>query len=337
MPAPNADFFIARLGQALTTVPAEVFEFATKPDFNLPAHSPIGGIFFKQLGFSITFCPREFYHGKIDTTNDAPIITNIQIYSGAPEFNHQAYTGTLPLGISFRQNRESLWKTLGASSWAFPFVEPLTLERWDFADYWLLVAYADDMASIKMIQIGLHAQKAAATVLPKIMQPDIATLQSWFGQPWQQISAMPLLQDCDFSDLAHIDKDDQDSHEVSALETHGLELYFRPSLASGEDFYVFTGARYLRKGLHFSSGFDGALPKGLLFSDTLTTLLHKVGSYPVTGSANILSGYYVWQLPEYLLQVGFSVMEQRINRIRVAAHPYYSQDFVTSPLLRHPA
>jgi len=49
----------------------------------------------------------------------------------------------------------------------------------------------------------------------------------------------------------------------------------------------------------------------LTFDDTPEAAVKKVGAFPVTGSADELDGYYVWNLPEYLLHVAFSVMEQR--------------------------
>ncbi len=76
------------------------------------------------------------------------------------------------------------------------------------------------------------------------------------------------------------------------------------------------------KKVYFSVGFDGELPQGLQFSDRPEDVVRKVGSYPVTGKADVLTGYFVWKLPEFMLHVGFSVVEQRVNRIRVAAHPY---------------
>lgn len=192
------------------------------------------------------------------------------------------------------------------------------------------------MSAIRMIQIGLKHKKSKPSVLPKIEQPDIQTLQSLFEHRWEEVVKHPSFADADFSSVANAAADDRSSHEVDELKTRGIELYFRPSQKQGESHYIFSGARYIHKGLFFSAGFDGELPKGLSFEDTPELAAKKVGAFPVTGAADELTGYYVWKLPEYLLHVGFSVMEQRVYRIRVAAHPYYSAELFASPLLEAP-
>jgi len=74
----------------------------------------------------------------------------------------------------------------------------------------------------------------------------------------------------------------------------------------------------------------------LRFEDTPDIAVKKIGSFPVTGNADELTGYYVWRLPEYLLHVGYSVLEQRVNRIYIASHPYYASELLESPLLQSP-
>ena len=334
---PTADLFIQHLGKALDSVDKAVFAHAYEPDVSLPDHSPIGGIFFKKLGFSITFCPPDFYHCNAMLANQPAILTNVQMYSGDEAYDHARYPQALPHGIAFTDNREALLAKLGPAKWTFPFVAPFKLERWDFPDHWLNVEYAADGKSLRMIQIGLQPKPPVASVLPKILQPNIATLQKLFELPWQQVSQQPSLLAADFSDLKAAPAGDEEFHEVDELKTLGVELYFRPTAKANESGHILTGARYIRKGVYFSVGFDGELPKGLQFSDRPEDLVRKVGSYPVTGKADVLTGYFVWKLPEYMLHVGFSVMEQRVNRIRVAAHPYYSEELLQSPRLVSPA
>ncbi len=334
---PTTDLFIQHLGKPLDSVDKAVFAHAYAPDFSLPDHSPIGGIFFKKLGFSITFCPPDFYHCNPMLANQPAILTNVQMYSGDEDYDHARYPHALPHGIAFTDNRDALLAKLGPAKWSFPFVAPFKLERWDFADHWLNVEYAANGTGLRMIQIGLQPNAPVISVLPKILQPDISTLQQLFEQPWQQVAQHPSLQGADFSDLKAAPAGDPGSHEVDELKTLGVELYFRPSAKANETGHILTGARYIRKGVYFSVGFDGELPQGLQFSDRPEDVLRKVGSYPVTGKADVLTGYFVWKLPEYMLHVGFSVMEQRVNRIRVAAHPYYSAEILESPKLAAPA
>jgi hypothetical protein len=334
---PTADLFLHHLGKPVESIEAAVFRYAHKPNFELPEHSPIGGIFFKRLGLSITFCPPDFYHADAAQTGAPAIITNVQMYSGDDYYDHARYASSLPHALSFADSREDLQQKLGNSKWTFPFVAPFKLERWDFPGHWLLVSYTEDMSALRMIEVGLRPGPPIPSVLPKIEQPDIHTLQSLLELRWNEVAMHPSLQDADFSALAGAAPDDENPHEVDELLTRGIELYFRRSQKNDESFFILSGARYIRKGLYSSAGFDGALPKGLLFSDTPETVVGKVGSYPVTGKADELTGYYVWKLPEYMLHVGFSVMEQRVNRIRVAAHPYYAVELLESPLLKTPS
>lgn len=331
----TANFFLNHLGKSLESIDPEVFKYAHKPDFSLPEHSPIGGIFFTKQGFSITFCSPEFYHVDARLTLAPAIITNVQFYSGDPLYGQSRCESPLPHGIAFTDGRSALLEKFGPSPWRFPFVEPIKLERWDFPDHWLLVRYTDNMNGLRQIQIGLKPKKQSPTVLPKIEQPDIHVLQSMFEHRWEEVAAHPDLADADFSEVASAS--DGSHHEVDELKTRGVEFYFRQSKKKDESFYILSGARYIRKGLFFSTGFDGDLPQGLQFCDTPEVAIKKVGVYPVTGNADELGGYYVWRLPEYMLHVQYSVMEQRINRIYVAAHPYYAAELLESPLLEMPA
>ncbi|QBE61739.1 hypothetical protein [Pseudoduganella lutea] len=333
---PSANLLLSHLGLPLETLDQSVFAYADSPDFELPDHSPIGGAFFKDHGLSITFCAPDFYHVNDALTNHPAIITNVQFYSGESYYNHARYEGELPFGLSFDDDRAAVIDKLGQGAWRFPLVAPFKLERFDLPDRWILVKYADDGSGISMIQIGLKPKKSDATVLPKILQPDIHALQSMLTRSWDIVSEDDRFEGIDLSGFCEPAAEEDCPDEIDALPTHGVELYFRQSKETIDAKSVLSGARYIRKGLNWSSGFDGDLPMGIGFDDTPEQFLAKVGCYPVTGKANVLTGYYVWRLPEHLLHIGYSVMEQRINRIYIAAHSYYSPSLLESPLLELP-
>lgn len=335
--APDAHVFLSHLGKPLETVDGAVFAFADHPDFELPEHSPIGGIFFKKLGFSITFCPPDFYHMNVMLANDLPIITNVQFYSGDEQYHHSRYAHPLPFGLTFDDDRAAVLARLGEPAWQYPFVAPFELERFDLLDRWIVIRYADNMSRISAIQIGLKAKKPKASVLPKIEQPDITTLQSLLESEWTQVAQHPAFEDIDLSEFAEVSPGESCPHEVDAVATHGVELYFRQSNTTDEPCSVLTGGRYIRQGLWGSVGFDGALPKGIRFEDGPEMLVKKVGSYPQAGTADFLSGYFVWRLPEYVLHVNFSVMEQRINRVQISVPAYFAPAILASPALTPPA
>ena len=328
--------FLSHLGLPLETIDKSVFSHADSPDFSLPDHSPLGAVLFKKLGFSLTFCPPDFYHMDEALANHPPIISNIQIYSGDSEYQHARYAGALPFGLAFENDRRTVIDKLGQPAWQYPFAGPIQLARFDFPGRWILVKYADGIDRISMIEVGLKPRKPRASVLPKIEQPDIHTLHSCFEKEWTEVSRYPGFAEIDLSELAGLPPGEECSNEVDALQTHGVELYFRQSKKTREPASVLTGARYIRRGVYWSRGFDGTLPKDIRFEDTPEVFLKKVGSYPVTGKADVLTGYFIWHLPEYLLQIGFSVMEQRINRVYIAAHSYYSESLLESPKLELP-
>lgn len=337
IPPPTADFFIAHLGSPLDSIDPSVFQYAYRPSFELPEHSPIGGVFFERLGFSITMCPPDFYHGDHSLKSASAIVTNVQIYSGDEHFNHDRYTGQLPHGICFEDTHESLIQKLGPSAWTFPFVPPFTLERWDFEEYWIVVVYAKSMASIRMLQVGLKRAAVQSKAPISVLQPDIDTLQELFLKRWTDVAQHPNMQGIDFSSLNHVTETETESHRLDELRTHGVELYFHASQeAASKDERILSSARYFRKGIHFSIGFDGKMPYGLTFATPLELLASAVGSYPLAGQADTLTGHYAWKLPENLLLVSFSVMEQWISRIRVALPPYYEAAYLEKPRLRSP-
>ncbi|MCE3605760.1 hypothetical protein LXA47_19430 [Massilia sp. P8910] len=331
---PDAHLFLSHLGKPLNTIDPLIFSHADDPDFTVPDHSPLGAILFRSLGFSLSFCPPDFYHMNDALAGQHPIITNVQLYSGDENFGHTRYCRALPLDLDFDDNREAVLRKLGPSAWRFPFVPPFTLERWDLSDRWILVAYSENLKGISTIQVGLSQNKPKATVLPKILQPDMRCVQAMFGRSAQAVASEPCFQGIDFSEVPNGPMCD-DSFEIDALPTNGVEIYF--DAAHDRDANVLSGIRYIRKGIYWSSGFEGELPKGIRFEDRPETIVAKVGEYPVTGVANCLSGYYLWNLPEFLLQISFSTMEQRINRIFVAMHPYYPPALLESPMLGQPS
>lgn len=334
--APTAALFLAHLGKPLADIDPAVFAYATLPDFTLPDHSPIGTVFFEKLGFSVTFCPPEFYHRDDRLENHPPIISNVQICSGEWEAMERCQD-PLPFGLRFEDDRARVVALLGPSAWQFPFVAPFKLERWDLEGRWLLVEYAEDMSRIIQIRVGLMPKKPRPSVVPGNLQPDIDCLHSLFGHDYMAVARHPGMTGVAWPDSLDGPIRSECSREVNALATHGLELYFRTSNDPAQHANVLSGARYIRKGVYWSAGFDGALPMGLRFEDTPETVVAKVGSYPVSGNATSFVGYYCWRLPDYLLHVGFTVMERRVNRIYVAAHGYYAQELLDSPLLAHPA
>lgn len=336
-PAPDASILLEHLGQAIESLDPSILAQADDPNYTLPDHSPIGGVFFTRYGISLTICPPDFYHVNDRLTGMPPILTNVQLYAGDQEYSHDRYTGPLPFGLAFEDDHAAVVAKLGEPSWRFPLVSPVRLARFDLIDRWLLVVYGTGPTPISMFQIGLKPKRGPATVLPKILQPDIRALESMLTQPWRTVAAHPDFAGTELTEFLDTPGNEDCPHEVDALPTHGLELYFRPSRTLPDAAPVLSGARYIRKGVHQSVGFDGELPCGLRFSDTLETAFARIGSWPVTGRADALSGYYIWRLPDYLLQVGFSVMEQRINRIYLSAHGYYSQSLLDSPLLEQPA
>ncbi|MHA6863332.1 hypothetical protein [Ralstonia pseudosolanacearum] len=334
---PTADLFIAHLGRSYEDLDKSVWQYARNPDFDLPEHSPIGGVFFERYGFSITICPPDFYHGDDSLKFSPAVITNVQLYSGDEYYNHERYPGALPHGLDFDDNRDTLLRKLGPSAWTFPFVPSLTLERWDFDNHWIVVVYAKQMASIRMMQVGLKRNPPRPSVLPKVLEPDIHTLQSLFRREWPDVASQPSMHGIDFSPLKEAASHDDSSIRLDELPTRGVELYFHPSQEeSTHGKRILSGARYFRRGVHSSVGFDGAMPCGLTFSTPLEDLVSKVGSYPLAGQADSLTGHYAWKLPDFLLHVSFSVMEQWITRIRIAVPPYYVASYLEKPRLRVP-
>ena len=335
-PPPTADLFIEHLGRPYADIDKSIWKYARNPDFELPEHSPIGGVFFERYGFSITICPPDFYHGDDSLKSSPAVITNVQLYSGDEYYNHERYPGALPHGLDFDDNRDTLLRKLGPSAWTFPFVPSLTLERWDFDNHWIVVVYAKQMASIRMMQVGLKRNLPRPSVLPKVLEPNIQALQSLFKKQWAEVSRDPRFEGVDFSPLSDDSADDDRSIRLDELSTRGVELYFhRSKEETTEGKRILSGARYFRKGIHSSVGFDGEMPCGLTFATPLESLVSKVGSYPFAGQADTLTGHYVWKLPDFLLHVSFSVMEQWISRIRIALPSYYNES-LERPRLRAP-
>ena len=225
---------------------------------------------------------------------------------------------------------------LGNPAWQFPFVEPFNLQRFDLLDRWIVVQYAADTSKLTAIQVGLKPRKPKKSVLPGILQPDVQAITAQFLHEWPDVAADPAFTGVDFSEFGSAAPTGDCPHELDALATHGVELYFRKSEATEQLYGVLTSARYIRRGLYWSSGFDGKLPHDIRFEDKPEALIDRVGRYPEAGKADFLTGYYVWRMQEYVLQVGFSVMEQRVNRIYICENTYCVPDLFQTSILRLP-
>lgn len=296
---------------------------------------------FKELGLRFVFGDEAFYRGSSETLHHkALVLTNLLYYSGDDYYNHDRFDGPLPYELTWVDTREQVWKKLGAPNWQFAQAnENAVVERWDFSldtdqAHWVLVFYVEDEQSIKLIQLGWAPQRVQPepTLVDKRKPPlRFEALAPLLHKPWnapavhQQLAALPI--------QAAIDECGKDCAEVDAVIEDGIELYFDEANmqdrkdADGEVFR-FTGLRFFRYGDSGSRGFKGQLPSGLKFADRPEQVIAKVGVPPTAGDADEFSGYYVWNLPDYLLHVMFSVQEQRVDRVTVIAHGYYEPDLL---------
>ena len=329
--APEMKDALAALGVALPREP----EY---PD----RHQYFDYLSLEDKGIRLVFGDEAFYRANGRPFLLIPLVlTSVCFYGGDEYYHHARFTGALPHGLVWEDSRQNAWKKLGQPQWQYKqSVPPMVVDRWDFKgeddkNYWLLVFYSENESAIRHLQLGwAPAPQPARETVGNTSKETItfAAIAPLLHKPWNTPTVRERF--AAFAVEKAISECDEGCAEVDAVVHDGIELYFDPpsekDAKDGEgNVYRFSGLRMFRFGDSGSKGYKGTLPNGLVFADKPEVVIAKVGSAPVASELDEFSGYFVWNLPDYLLHVMFSVQEQRIDRVTVIAHGYYEEDLLT--------
>jgi hypothetical protein len=225
-----------------------------------------------------------------------------QVYFYGEHQGVDPFTGELPYGLELadpaKAARDKVTAVVG---------EPPRLHRravWDFEGKRIVLQHVPQRDQLDSLLVKLPLKDwPPPDPAPKI--PTVEQMLALFGQPWyappMRALFFPLGLDQAGRDIA--------IHRNADLRENGLQLYFfrdqtrdddNPLKDKGAGFSAFKlyGPRY-----QDARGWTGKLPHGLSFKDALPDLVRKMGRKPDSAQDNDLSGFALWNLPDYTLHV----------------------------------
>jgi hypothetical protein len=108
-------------------------------------------------------------------------------------------------------------------------------------------------------------------------------------------------------------------------DAYGFDLGFRRSSSverwteAGVRGLAFAEITFFRERMLDARGWAGELPLGVRFDDSPDMLLAKVPAPPDDRFDAEFTGWMLWHLPQYSLQIHYSSMENFVLRVRIMA------------------
>jgi hypothetical protein len=224
-----------------------------------------------------------------------------QVYFYSRVDDIQTYTGDLPHGLSFLDNRNAARAKLTAFEHTR---HSYRTDTWDTGTYRLNVTYKeggqgiDRLACLQLeapiprqTEVAWPALSAVIAALDKeIDAPEFVSL--WNGALNRKLILEAL-----------------NDGEVDLTQTYGATL----DQVGG----VLSSITLHRNRDSESAGWGGELPLGLNFEDSPEILFAKIKQQPVQQSDSALTGHGVWHFPNYTLHVLYSNFFNQLLRIKL--------------------
>lgn len=264
-------------------------------------------VLIRRKGIELGFSDSEYQHAadRFRWGHGTLLLTQAYFYAGFDDI--RPFTGILPYGLAFADNRAIARSKLGVFERSR---HSYLNDTWDVDGYRLSVTYTETGASIDRM-----ACRVLATSIPRtrhVVFPDLKAITHAFGATLKS----PEFQKLWAGTLT--DEDDESAHEdgeMDLLETYGATLAFAPSSVGP----VFRSIVLHRNRDMESVGWGGGLPNDLDFEDSPEILFKKIASQPVQQSDSALTGHAVWHFDDYTLHVLYSNLDNRLLRVKLIA------------------
>lgn len=256
-----------------------------------------------ELGFTDSAyqsaAPRSRWgHGEL-------ILTQAYFYTGFDDI--QPFTGELPYGLLFSDNRETVRRKLTKFD---ATRHSHVTDTWDVEGYRLRIQYvAGAKEGIDRIACRVMAQPLQPKYKPQ--WPTLQQITDAFGA---------RLDAPEFTGLwgnylgAHQKKEAREDGEIDFKEIFGATLALAEDNATAP---VFRSITLHRNRDSESVGWGGSLPANLDFEDSPETLFSKIKQSAVQQADSALTGHAVWHFPDYTLHVLYSNIDNRLLRVKL--------------------
>jgi hypothetical protein len=233
------------------------------------------------------------------------LLSQVYFYAGFDDVAR--YSGDLPFGVAWTDNRQQVIAKLA------PFEatrRAYTTDTWDVPGYRLTVDYAG---------ADQHPDRVLCRQLPlplphpaDISWPTLDVLVHNFGT---------AVNDPQFRALWGGQLDEEKLQEavqegqIDFRDNFGATL----SLAASEGAPLFRAITLHRNRDSDSVGWGGAMPHGLGFEDSPSTLFAKIKPEPAQQADSVNTGHAVWHFDDHTLHVLYSRIDNRLLRVKLLA------------------
>jgi hypothetical protein len=261
----------------------------------------------KGIEFGFTDSAHHFAESSSRWGNGPLILTQLYFYRAID--NVASYTGSLPFGLELDDSREKVRQKM--SRYASTLHAHIN-DTWDTEKYRISVVYTQEeqekIDRMAVILMGKPLPKDASITLPRLAQ-----LIELLGAPVNSSEFRSVFENA----VTKTPLKSQIKHgELNLRRLSGMDVQFAGSSISTASVtsIAFYGNRH-----NDTVEWAGELPHGLTFEDSPSVMQKKIGLPPVTGSDNIMTGYAVWNFPDYTLHVLYSNVYNRPLKISIVA------------------
>ncbi|MBB3195361.1 hypothetical protein [Roseateles terrae] len=262
----------------------------------------------RRKGLELGFVDSEYNAGAARFRWGHGHMTLAQLYLYSGHADVQRFHGAMPFGLRWEDGRTQARAHL--SEFESSRHSHLT-DAWDVPGYRLTVVYSDDGTSIvRVVCRRLPDPLDPTTAMPP---PPLQDLLQALGESVANPSFASIWPLGSWSRQHTAEA--RDEGEVDLNPACGLTL---KTESDGID-PVLRSVTFHRNRDQEGSGWRGELPAGLAFEDSPEQLFHKLNIAPLQQADTALTGYGVWDLPDFTLHVLYSNVDNRLIRVKVLA------------------
>ena len=248
------------------------------------------------------------------------LLTNIIFYNW-PKSGIQPYSGALPWGLKFSDNRSMVRNKLAAfDAGRRSYVRDV----YDLPEYRLIVSYSEDEQSITDVICKLVPANWPPSDVPLLALPTLNQMIELFGASPRSGRFVEVFQPLGIEN--HFEELVKERSMDLRLD-FGLELYFQSSrqlaVERKDRGLVFAAVKFYRDRELDARGWAGELPFDLKFEDSPEILFKKVSMQPAKKTEDDTSGYVLWHSKSFSLHVFYSTYENLIYLIYLMAPGYW--------------
>jgi hypothetical protein len=274
------------------------------PEIKPPAHSD----WLTSRNVEFGFEDFAYFHAEDAAGERPPVLEQICFY--APRAESTAVIPP-PKNLSYGLQRAEVRKRLDGGA---AIMRLRKRDVYEYSEYSLVAAYDRAEVLDSVLVVARRGER------PSEARPPLgfAELKGYFDRPWHdpalRARLYPLAESAEA--IAQIKK----HGSCDLVRRAGLQLLFRRADESS----VLIGAEIYRSRVRDAARWDGDLPFGLAFTDSVNDVSQKLGSAPMSENERDLQGNATWSIDGMRVVVVFDLILNLIASITVARPEFWN-------------